>query len=423
MAQSSYIVSEHTRQVPLDHDEPNGPKIEIFAREVCSPGNQQADAFVFLQGGPGFAAPRDLNGYDWITELLKSHRVIFVDQRGTGRSTMIGPELAEKLPKVEDQARYFALHRADAIVRDLEILRKKVFKLPQWFLLGQSYGGFISFTYLSLFPEALKGVITTGGCPPFTAKTVRAVYERLVDGIVQRNAEFYKAHPKDADTVRRIVDLLEKSPYRLPDGGLLTARRFLDVGINLLGVSRYLDVTHAFLDDPFLDSTKRELSYAFVHNCTGGMSYETNPIYAVLHESIYCEGQASGFAAEAELLARKEFALDAKRPCFTGETIRKAMFDEYGLLKRYKKVAAKIAAKKDWGPLYDRTQLAANAVPVECLVYKTDYYVDYEYSMETVEVTKNARAYVHDTWQHDTLRQKGKDVIQLMLPRLLKRVR
>ena len=49
---------DHRLQVPLDHDDPGGEQLEVFAREVTAPGGEDRPWLVFLQGGPGFESPR-----------------------------------------------------------------------------------------------------------------------------------------------------------------------------------------------------------------------------------------------------------------------------------------------------------------------------------------------------------------------------
>ena len=59
-----------------------------------------------------------------------------------------------------------------ASVRDCEAIRQALIghkddpDQRKWTILGQSFGGFCAFTYLSFFPESLKEVFTTGGIPP-----------------------------------------------------------------------------------------------------------------------------------------------------------------------------------------------------------------------------------------------------------------
>ncbi|MFZ0325100.1 MAG: alpha/beta hydrolase, partial [Actinomycetes bacterium] len=47
------VVTEHTFTVPLDHDDPGGERLEVFAREVVSAGKEDKGLpwLVFLQGG------------------------------------------------------------------------------------------------------------------------------------------------------------------------------------------------------------------------------------------------------------------------------------------------------------------------------------------------------------------------------------
>ncbi len=85
-----YVAREHVVTVPLDHAEPDAT-IEVFARELVDPGKQNDDLpyVLFLQGGPGGKSPRPLNRSAWIDVALRTHRVLLLDQRGTGRSTPI----------------------------------------------------------------------------------------------------------------------------------------------------------------------------------------------------------------------------------------------------------------------------------------------------------------------------------------------
>ena len=52
------VLAEHEFEVPLDHDRPDGERIAVFAREVADPDGRDRPFLVFLQGGPGFEAPR-----------------------------------------------------------------------------------------------------------------------------------------------------------------------------------------------------------------------------------------------------------------------------------------------------------------------------------------------------------------------------
>jgi pimeloyl-ACP methyl ester carboxylesterase len=152
-----YTTTEHAVTVPLDHAQPDGETIEVFARELCDVDKVGDDLpwLLFLQGGPGGASPRPLYPDAWIRAALASYRLLLLDQRGTGRSTPVLAQTADRFPTSKALADYLAHFRADAIVGDAEILRQQVGQGAQWSTLGQSYGGFITVTYLSRAPEAL----------------------------------------------------------------------------------------------------------------------------------------------------------------------------------------------------------------------------------------------------------------------------
>ena len=55
-------LTDHTLQVPLDHADPNGATIEVFAREAVAVDKvgEHLPWLVFLQGGPGGESPRPM---------------------------------------------------------------------------------------------------------------------------------------------------------------------------------------------------------------------------------------------------------------------------------------------------------------------------------------------------------------------------
>src|SRR5919107_162198 len=107
------VLTEHEFSVPLDHARPGGERITVFAREVAEPEGLEKPFLVFLQGGPGYEAPRpsrpDSSG--WLKRALRDFRVLMLDQRGTGRSAPVGG-LPGRTP--EQQADHLSNFRADA---------------------------------------------------------------------------------------------------------------------------------------------------------------------------------------------------------------------------------------------------------------------------------------------------------------------
>src|SRR5919197_4878562 len=98
---AGFVFTEHEFSVPLDHAQPDGERIAVFAREVAHPDGRDRPFLVFFQGGPGFEAPRPTGkprAPGWLDRALRDHRVLLLDQRGTGRSTPIG-DLADLDPR------------------------------------------------------------------------------------------------------------------------------------------------------------------------------------------------------------------------------------------------------------------------------------------------------------------------------------
>jgi pimeloyl-ACP methyl ester carboxylesterase len=129
-------------------------------------GRSQLPYLIYLQGGPGFAAPRVSVTSGWVKRALKEYRVLLLDQRGTGRSSPISTQTLGHLPPPQ-QFEYLQHFRADNIVRDCEAIRATLLGPDtKWTVLGQSFGGFCLLTYLSMAPEAIEAGLFTGGLPP-----------------------------------------------------------------------------------------------------------------------------------------------------------------------------------------------------------------------------------------------------------------
>jgi hypothetical protein len=82
--QAGTVLADRTFSVPLDHDRPEGERIEIFAREMVAADRASAGLpwLLFLQGGPGFGAPRPHGRDGWFGRALDDYRVLLP---GTGR--------------------------------------------------------------------------------------------------------------------------------------------------------------------------------------------------------------------------------------------------------------------------------------------------------------------------------------------------
>lgn len=385
------LAVDHEFSVPLDHADPGGPAITVFAREVSDPARDDLPWAVYLQGGPGGKSPRLTGPGPW-AHLLKTHRILLLDQRGTGRSSpLIGSAT------FTDHLRFF---RADSIVADCEHIRRAL-GITQWETWGQSYGGFITLTYLSQAPEALRACYITGGLPGLDA-TADDVYARTYHRVQRKIATYFRRYPADEAKIAQIAAHLESSEVLLPDGDRLTARRFRTLGMRL-GMGDGMETLHWLLDEAW---TGDRLSDTFLYDVMNATGFVSNPLYAVLHESIYTQGPATRWAADR--------LLPADLP-LTGEMIYPWMFDEIRALRPFAAAASELAAMDGWPPLYDPVRLAANTVPVAALIYHDDMYVDAALSLETAERVGNVRVWVTNEFEHDGLRVAGDRII----PRLI----
>ncbi|MFG3056071.1 alpha/beta fold hydrolase [Kitasatospora sp. NPDC048239] len=420
------VTTDHVFQLPLDHTAPQGEQIEVYAREVVSATRAKDDLpwLLFLQGGPGGKAARPLGRDSWLERALDDYRVLLLDQRGTGRST---PATRQTLPRrggAPEQADYLAHFRADSIVRDAELIRRRLLGDDQrWSVLGQSFGGFCTLTYLSIAPEGLREAFITGGLSGLHS-SADDVYRAAYPRVVRKNADYYTRFPQDVEAVRRIAAHLASAPVSLPGGGSLTVQAFQGLGM-LLGAGSGAGVLHYLLEEAWVEGVGGpELSDTFLAGVQAKLSFAEGPLYAVLHESIY--GQRSvdptGTAWSAERV-RKEFpefdaeaALESGAPVlFTGEMIYPWLFDADPALRPLKETADLLAARTDWPDLYDPARLAANDVPVAAAVYHDDMYVDTADSLETARAVRGLRTWITNEWEHDGLRVSGGKVLDRLI--------
>jgi pimeloyl-ACP methyl ester carboxylesterase len=177
-------------QRPLDPARPDGVKIEVHYLVVPAMArNKQPDAVLMLAGGPGQSAinlaahmlPR-------LARLGNRRDLVFIDQRGTGRSAALDCPDDSKLPVVEQldiEAQYRRLdacratleqlpHGRDGGLRffttaiamqDMDAVREAL-GVPQWNLVGGSYGTRAALEYLRQFPTKVRRTVIDGVAPP-----------------------------------------------------------------------------------------------------------------------------------------------------------------------------------------------------------------------------------------------------------------
>ncbi|MEU8956321.1 alpha/beta fold hydrolase [Streptomyces sp. NPDC048518] len=420
--QPGVVFTDRRFSVPLDHDDPAGERIELFAREAVSASRGGADRpwLVYLQGGPGCPATRFHGTESWLGRALRDFRVLLLDQRGTGNST---PATRQTLPLrggPREQADYLARFRADSIVRDCEAIRPDVTGGAPWTVLGQSFGGFCATHYLSAAPEGLAAAIITGGLPTLDGHAddvYRAAYPRMA----RKSAAHYARYPQDVERARRVAAHIAEHEPVLDNGYRLTVPAFQSLGM-LLGSGDGSHRLHYLLEDAFVTTASGPaLSDAFREDVQAALSYARVPLFAVLHESAY--GQDERPTAWSAERMRAEFprfdaekALAGDAPVlFTGEAVQRWMFDGDPALRPLRETAELLAARTDWPRLYDTERLAANEVPVAATIYHDDLFVDTEHSLRTARAIRGLRTWVTDEYEHDGLRVSGPRVLDRML--------
>ncbi|MFS1300086.1 alpha/beta fold hydrolase [Streptosporangium longisporum] len=401
-------LTDHAFTVPLDHADPGAGTIEVFAREAVDPARRGEDLpwLLYLQGGPGGKSPRPAAADGWLGHALRTHRVLLLDQRGTGRSTPItartidgtDAELAARLTRF----------RADAIVADAELIRRELCGDRPWDTLGQSYGGFITLTYLSQAPEGLATCYVTGGLAGLDA-TAEDVYTRTYPRVRDRVRRHFARYPHDSARLDEIAAHLRRHEVRLPDGDVLSVRRLQTLGM-CLGMSDGPEYLHWVLEEAWSGD---RLSDLFLYEVMMATGFVGNPLYAVLHESIYAQGAATAWAAHR--LLPEDFHPDAGPTLPTGEMIYPWMFDEIAALRPFKGAAEILAETSGWPALYDPARLAANTVPVVAAVYYDDMYVDEGLSVRTARAVGNVRTWVTNELEHDGVRVSGARVLSRLM--------
>jgi pimeloyl-ACP methyl ester carboxylesterase len=415
--QPGVVLTDHVYAVPLDHSRPDGEQIEVFAREVVARASESADLpwLVFLQGGPGFGAPRPIGRDSWLDRALRDYRVLLLDQRGTGRSTPATRQTLARLPTATAQADYLARFRADSIVADAELIRLQLTGGAPWSVLGQSFGGFCAVSYLSAAPGGLREAFITGGLPGLSA-SADDVYRLTYAVVAAKNRAHYARYPQDVARARRIAQALADSPALLPGGGTLTVERFQALG-HALGGSTGSDQLHYLLEGAFAGP---DLADDFLYRAEESLRYGSAPLYALLHEPCYAQGAATRWAAQRVRAEFREFdalaALDTGGPVlFTGEMVYPWVLTHDPALRPLAEAGELLAQRDDWPALYDAAQLARNQIPVTAAVYADDMYVPSVLSLQTAAAIRGLRPWVTNEYEHDGLRVSNGAVLDRLI--------
>jgi pimeloyl-ACP methyl ester carboxylesterase len=412
------LLRDHWFDLPLNHADPHGQTIRVYAREavsaekVATGSDRGLPWLLFLAGGPGGKAARPDDGSAWLHRAAQDYRVLLLDQRGTGRSTPATAATLDRQGDAAAQADYLAHFRADSIVADAELIRTRLLGDQQWTVLGQSYGGFCALTYLSFAPHGMAAALIAGGLGPLEA-TADEVYAATYRAVEAKNALFHQAFPAARAQVDAVAEQIRRHAVQLPDGSPLTIERFQAVGI-ALGQRSTASSLAFLLEEAFVDGLSgRQLSDTFLAGAWQQLSFAPGPLYAVIHEAIYSHGAPTRWAAQRVRHDFPQFSPDADPLLLTGEMIYPWMFDVDPALRPLQETADALA-ERSWSPLYDLNVLASNDVAVAAALYTDDMYVDATLSRRTAAQVKGVRLWETNAYEHDGLRETA-DVVDRLI--------
>ena len=100
----------------------------------------QGIPIVLINGGPG---DTHHGFHPYFSRIKKYARVIYYDQRGTGKSSR------------DETGKTYTINQA---VKDLESLRKAL-NIEKWIVLGWSYGGLLAQMYVLSYPDRVAGLV------------------------------------------------------------------------------------------------------------------------------------------------------------------------------------------------------------------------------------------------------------------------
>lgn len=231
--------------VPLDHDDPTGPTIDLSVLRLPARGDRIGALFVNF-GGPGSGAVDVVPTFPFPDEVRERFDIVAVDPRGVGGSTPLacGVDSAELYavdPTVEDEADAAALvaisdayardcanDRGDLlphvgtrdVARDFDLVRAGMGD-ERIDYLGFSYGTSIGQVYAELFPDRVRTMILDGVVDPAPTGIDVALQQAMgFETALSRWAAGCGDRPSCdiADPVAAVDDLLVAAEAGVPAG-------------------------------------------------------------------------------------------------------------------------------------------------------------------------------------------------------------
>jgi pimeloyl-ACP methyl ester carboxylesterase len=224
-------------RVPEDRKAPAGRTLDLFVVRIPASGPDPApDPVFYLAGGPGEAASETASDLPEILSVLRPrHDLVFVDQRGTGRSHPLPcPSSGEATPEEARACRAVLEHVADLrryttwdAVEDLEAVRQALGSAAID-LVGASYGTQVAQAYLQRHADRVRAAVLVGALPSapesllFVARDAERALHLLFDDCAAEPA-CAAAFPNLSAETEEVLRRLQDKPVRVtvddPQGG------------------------------------------------------------------------------------------------------------------------------------------------------------------------------------------------------------
>lgn len=199
---------------------------------------RMSDPFVYIPGGPGSSATEDAPDVAQLFAKIRERRdLLFVDQRGTGRSHPLNCELfnpkdpqsyfgyffpledVRKCREQLEQTSDLTLYTTPIAMDDLDEVREAL-GYEQLNLFGGSYGTRAALVYLKRHPQRVRTVTLQGVAPTnqFMPRDFAQVNERALRGILAECAADEKcngAFPNLREESEAVLERLLKGPVEV----------------------------------------------------------------------------------------------------------------------------------------------------------------------------------------------------------------
>lgn len=222
-------------QVPVNYQQAEGDQLAInFAVLPAIDNSDNKAPLMFLAGGPGQSAV-ELAAMirRMFNEVRKTHDIILVDQRGTGKSSPLqceefdqseqspysiipkdfkGEDITECLEQFSVDLSQFTSENA---IRDFDAVRQALGH-QQIHLYGGSYGTRAALVYQRMFPQSLRSVVLDSVGPIevpiglFGQSSARS-FNLLVENCMA-NSACKTAYPNLAQEYQSLIERLAKAP-------------------------------------------------------------------------------------------------------------------------------------------------------------------------------------------------------------------